>query len=69
MSKSSLEEKLKNMDYKEEYIGENVKYTKKSFKWKFDYEYKTYKVELQDSKLSGKKRVLLDDKLIKEVEE
>ena len=65
----SLEEKLKNLVYVEEYIGKTIKISKKYFKWQFDYNFTTYLVEMFDSKLSGKKRVLIDGKVVKELEE
>lgn len=63
----SLEDKIKNLVYEEENIGAKVKLTKKRFKWQFDYKYTNYCIEMFDSKLSGKKRILLDGKLLKEV--
>lgn len=65
----SLEDKIKNLVYTEEDVGATVKITKKYFKWQFDYNFVTYRVEMYDSKLSGKKRVLIDGKLAKEIEE
>lgn len=65
----SLEEKLKNISYKEEEIGNIVKASKIYYKWEFDYKYTTYMIEMWDSKLTGKKRVKINGELSKEIEE
>ena len=65
----SLDEKIKNLVFSEENIGANVKVTKTQFKWQFDYKYTTYCIELFFSKLSGKKKLIIDGKLEKQIED
>lgn len=64
-----LQDKIKNLYYSEINIGEMIKSTKKHYKWSFDYNFNNYLIEMYDSKLSGKKRLLIDGKLVKEIEE
>lgn len=66
---TDLTESLKNLVYKEENIGQMLKISKKHFTWKFDYKYDSYTIEMQDSRLSGKKRIFMNGTLVKQVEE
>ena len=64
-----IQNELKNLIYKEENIGATIKQSKKYFQWGFDYKYESYKLEMYDSKLSGKKRIHYQGNLIKQVED
>lgn len=62
-----MENILKNIEYKEEFIGAKIKQSKKSIKWIFDYSFSSYIVEIQDSRVSCKRRLFINNNLIKEV--
>jgi hypothetical protein len=58
---------IQNFLYIEENVGKTFKKTKKHYTWEFTIDGIRHSVELFDSKMSGKKRILLDRSMIKEV--
>jgi hypothetical protein len=60
---------LKNLMHVEQDVGQHIKSTKKHFVWEFLLDSKPHKIELYDSKLSGKKKVIKDGLILVEIEE
>ncbi len=59
---------IKNLSYVEQDVGQHIKSTKKHFIWEFLLDGKPHKIELYDSRLSGKKKMIKDGQVWKEVE-
>lgn len=60
---------LKNLSHVERDVGQHIKSSKKHFIWEFLLDGKSHKIELYDSRISGKKKLLKDGQVWKEVEE
>jgi hypothetical protein len=60
---------IKNLSHVEQDVGKTIKSTKKHFIWEFLLDGKTHKIELYDSRLSGKKKLIKDGQVFKEVQE
>ena len=58
------ETSIANCRYEEKDIGKAIKSTKRKFRWEFTIEDTNHHVELYDSKLSGKKKVVSDSQII-----
>lgn len=59
---------IKNLSYVEQDVGQHIKSTKKHFIWEFLLEGRPHKIELYDSRISGKKKLIKDGQVWKEVE-
>ena len=60
---------IKNLSHVEQDVGKTIKSTKKHFIWEFLLDGKPHKIELYDSRLSGKKKLIKDGQVWKEVQE
>jgi len=60
---------IKNLLYVEQEVGKHIKSSKVHFIWEFMLDNKAHKIELYDSKLSGKKKVIKDGQVFAEVED
>jgi hypothetical protein len=60
---------IKNLSHVEQDVGKTIKSTKKHFIWEFLLDGKPHKLELYDSRLSGKKKLIKDGQVWKEVQE
>jgi len=60
----SDEKNITNCFYKEDETGKLIKSTKKKYTWQFTEGQNTHKIELFDSKLTGKKRIEADGKIV-----
>src|SRR5690242_3024955 len=49
---------IKNLSHIEQDVGQHIKSTKKHFIWEFLLDGKSHKIELYDSRLSGKKKLI-----------
>ena len=59
---------IKNLSYVEQDVGQHIKSSKKHFIWEFLLEGRPHKIELYDSRISGKKKLVKDGQVWKEVE-
>jgi hypothetical protein len=64
MSTQPGEASITNCKYDEFYVGRSIKSSKRKLRWEFEICGKSHYVELYDSKLSGKKKVVADGKII-----
>jgi len=55
---------IKNLFRETKEVGKTIKSSKKYYIWEFDLSNKLHKVEIFHSKLSGKKKLLLDGKVL-----
>jgi hypothetical protein len=60
---------IKNLMHVERDVAKHIKSTKKQFVWEFILDGKSHKIELFDSRLSGKKKVLKDGLILMQTEE
>lgn len=60
----STELQLTNCHYTEQDVGSKIKSSKKKFSWTFTMNELTHTVELFSSKMSQKKKVMCDNKLV-----
>jgi len=60
---------IKNLTHLEKDVAKHIKSTKKQFIWEFVLDGKSHKIELFDSRLSGKKKVLKDGLILMQTEE
>ena len=58
------ETSIANCRYEEKDIGKAIKSTKRKFIWGFTIDGTNHHVELYDSKLSGKKKIVADSQII-----
>ncbi len=64
---SQVEElKVSDCRFEEKDVGKAFKSTKRKFRWDFKFDGNQHFVELYDSKLSGKKKVIADGKIVLE---
>ncbi len=65
---TSIAEDLKVSDcrFEEKDVGKAFKSTKRKFRWEFKINGTTHYVELYDSKLSGKKKIIADNHIVLE---
>jgi|LauGreDrversion4_2_1035121.scaffolds.fasta_scaffold328499_2 hypothetical protein len=59
---------IKNLSYVEQDVGQHIKSSKKHFIWEFLLDGRPHKIELYDSRISGKKKLIKDGQIWKEVE-
>jgi hypothetical protein len=59
---------IKNLSHVEQDVGQHIKSTKKHFVWEFLLDGRPHKIELYDSRVSGKKKLIKDGQIFKEVE-
>jgi hypothetical protein len=57
---------ISNCRFEEKDVGKAFKSTKKKYRWEFNLKGTNHYVELYDSKLSGKKKVVADNKTVLE---
>lgn len=55
---------ITNLSHESKDVGKTIKSTKKYYVWEFFLNAKCYKVELFHSKISGKKKLVLNSKLL-----
>jgi hypothetical protein len=60
---------IKNLTHLEKDVAKHIKSTKKQFIWEFVLDGKSHKIELFDSRLSGKKKILKDGLILMQTEE
>jgi hypothetical protein len=58
------ENQIVNCKYEEKDVGKAIKSTKRKFRWEFTIKNSEHYIELYDSKLSGKKKVISDNQII-----
>jgi hypothetical protein len=58
------ENSIANCRYEEKDVGKAIKSTKRKFRWEFTIAGKDHFVELFDSKLTSKKKVIADSQII-----
>jgi hypothetical protein len=58
------ENSITNCRYEEKDVGKAIKSTKRKFRWDFIINGKDHFVELYDSKLTGKKKVICDSQIV-----
>jgi hypothetical protein len=58
------ENSITNCIYEEKDVGKAIKSTKRKFRWEFRINTKDHFVELYDSKLTGKKKIICDSQII-----
>ena len=57
---------IRNLHQESKEVGKTIKSSKKYFNWEFNIDSKFYKVEMFHSKISGKKKLILDKKILTE---
>ncbi len=60
----SEELKISDCRFREEEIGKHISSSKVKYTWEFTYEGEGHKIELFDSKMSRKKKIIADEKVI-----
>lgn len=66
MTSQAEDLKVSDCRFEEKDVGKAFKSTKRKFRWEFKIDGKCHYVELYDSKLSGKKKVVADNHIVLE---